>query len=293
MEVYLASPINRKRRTRDEIAELDRALVSIVAANQPMTVRQVFYQAVVRGLVPKDEGKGYDVVQRRLVKLRESGEISYDWITDNARMVRGYDRWGGPEGFARDVASLYRRNYWSTSPVAVEVWIEKDALASVLFPVVVEEWGLNLYVARGFASVTYLQNAADFIKHRRKPTFVYVLSDFDPSGMGLAQKIGEELQRRAAPVDVAVQRLAVTPEQITRWKLPTRDTKKTDSRAKKFMEKYGDQSVELDAIPPPELRALVSTAIEQHANPEEIARLKKAEELEREGFVGVMRGLKF
>ncbi|HKZ27197.1 MAG TPA: hypothetical protein VJ086_04810, partial [Rubrobacteraceae bacterium] len=69
-----ASPIKRKRRTKAELEQLDLALADIVAEIQPATVRQVFYQAVVRGLVPKDEVKGYKLVQRRLVKLRESGE---------------------------------------------------------------------------------------------------------------------------------------------------------------------------------------------------------------------------
>ncbi len=41
--------------------------MKIVEDFSPATVRQVFYQAVNRGLVPKSETKGYRVVQRRLV----------------------------------------------------------------------------------------------------------------------------------------------------------------------------------------------------------------------------------
>ena len=52
--------------------------------------------------------------------------------------------------------------------------------------------------------------------------------------------------------------LAVTPEQIEGWGLPTRPTKKSDSRTPGFIEKYGDVgSVELDAVDPRTLRALV------------------------------------
>ncbi len=72
MSVYRPSPIKRHRRTKAELEELDLRLADIVAEVQPATVRQVFYQAVVRGLVPKDEAKGDKLVQRRLVKLRES-----------------------------------------------------------------------------------------------------------------------------------------------------------------------------------------------------------------------------
>ena len=52
-------------------------LWEIVDQYRPVTVRQVFYQAVNRNLVPKSETKGYRVVQRRLVALRKSGEIPY------------------------------------------------------------------------------------------------------------------------------------------------------------------------------------------------------------------------
>lgn len=274
----------RARRTRGEVTSLRAELLEIVAAGKPMTVRQIFYQATVRGLVPKDEGRGYKVVQRLLVQMREEGQLPYRWITDSLRIVRGYTRWGSAAGFAQDVASLYRRDYWAGAAVRVEIWIEKDALASVIAPVVIDEWGLDLHVSRGFSSVSYLQAAAEAIKDDGRPTYVYVLSDFDPSGMGLAQKIGEELIRRAAPVAVAVERLAVSKDQIEAWALPSRPTKTTDSRAKKFIEEHGDRSVELDAIPPATLRMMVSTAIACHANSRQIAMLRKTEKLEREGL---------
>lgn len=56
MSVYGPSPIKGKprlRRTKAELEELDRALARIVAEIKPATVRQTFYQAVVRGLVLK------------------------------------------------------------------------------------------------------------------------------------------------------------------------------------------------------------------------------------------------
>lgn len=89
---YGTRPIKRSRRTRAELEDLDQALAVIVEETEPATVRQVFYQAVVRGLVSKDEGRGYKLVQRRLVKLRDTGEIPYGWITDNVRIVRGHNR---------------------------------------------------------------------------------------------------------------------------------------------------------------------------------------------------------
>lgn len=87
--------------------------------------------------------------------------------------------------------------------------------------------------------------------------------------------------RRSYPVEVHVERLAVDKDQIDEWGLPTRPTKTTDSRAKKFTERYGTGSVELDAIPPAVLRSLVRDSIERHMDPERLRVLKLAEEDER------------
>jgi hypothetical protein len=52
---YQASHIKRFRATRAAIEERRLALYDIVADMQPMTVRQVFYQATVKGIVEKTE----------------------------------------------------------------------------------------------------------------------------------------------------------------------------------------------------------------------------------------------
>ena len=78
--------------------------------------------------------------------------------------------------------------------------------------------------------------------------------------------------------EIHFQRIAVTPEQIGSWDLPTRPTKMSDSRSKGF----GDISVELDAIDPGRLRGLVDHAIQRHLPADQFKVLKAAEESERE-----------
>src|SRR5918998_3900394 len=186
MSVYGTSPIKRTRRTKAEIQELDIALQEIVVQFRPVTVRQVFYQAVNRGMVPKSETKGYRVVRRGLVALREARKIPYGWIVDGTRYVTGHTRYRDLAQFTDYAAGLYRKDYWDTAEVNVEVWLEKEALKGVLVPTVVNECGLGLHVTRGFASITYLQEAAEDIALDGRPTYVYVLTDFDPSGVSIA-----------------------------------------------------------------------------------------------------------
>ena len=72
-------------------------------------------------------------------------------------------------------------------------------------------------------------------------------------------------------------RVAVTAEQIERWSLPPRPTKRTDSRSRKF----DGESVELDAIPSSTLRELATNAIEQHVDQHQLKVLQTVEQEER------------
>ena len=65
--VYQASPIKRQRSTKAEVEARREALLDIIEDGRPMTVRQVFYQATVRGIVEKTES-GYAKVQTDLAR---------------------------------------------------------------------------------------------------------------------------------------------------------------------------------------------------------------------------------
>jgi hypothetical protein len=70
---YRASPVKRDRATKAEFERHRESLFEIVAAMRPMTVRQVFYQATVRGIAEKSEAR-YSKVQTYLVLMRRAGE---------------------------------------------------------------------------------------------------------------------------------------------------------------------------------------------------------------------------
>jgi hypothetical protein len=117
------------------------------------------------------------------------------------------------------------------------------------------------------------------ITAREKPAYIYHFGDFDPSGVDAARDIEVKLRRYAPEAEIHFERPAVTREQIEQWNLPTRPTKQSDSRAKKFGSAV---SVELDAIPAHQLRALVRECIERHVDKEKLGILRTAEESERE-----------
>jgi hypothetical protein len=273
---YQASHIKRIRATKAEVEERREALLEIIDAGKPMTVRQVFYQATVHGLVEKAES-GYAKVQVDLTKMRRDGSLPYDWLADNTRWQRKPTTFDGVEEALRNTAAFYRKSLWTHADSYVEIWLEKDALSGVIYPVT-SMYDVSLMVARGYASLSFLYSAAEYISALDVPTYIYHLGDYDPSGVNAGEKIEETLNELAPDAEIFFQRIAVTEEQIATWNLPTRPTKKSDTRSKAF----GDISVELDAIEPNRLRVLVQEAIEQYLPADQFEMLKAAEESERE-----------
>ena len=135
---------------------------------------------------------------------------------------------------------------WHSADAYVEIWIEKDALAGSIMEET-NPYDVPLMVAKGFASETYLYEAAETIADKDKPAYIYAFFDRDPSGAHSAKHIERKLREFAPDAEVHFELVAVTPQQIEEWDLTTRDTKRGDNRhARNFV---GD-SCELDSIPP-------------------------------------------
>src|SRR5690606_17343755 len=120
---------------------------------------------------------------------------------------------------------------WADIDCRVEIWLEKEALAGVLFDVTAE-WDVPLMVTRGYPSLSYLHGAGEAIAHGGIKTFIYYFGDRDPSGVDIARHVAEGLIEFSGDVPVYFTPVAVTAAQIDELDLPTRPTKKSDSRAK-------------------------------------------------------------
>lgn len=273
--------MKRQRATKAEHEARLATLYAIVDEMKPMTVRQTFYQAVVHGLIDKSE-HGYAKIAHDLTLMRRSGVLPWAWLTDHTRWVRQPTTWADPADALRETARLYRKTLWADAAVQLEIWLEKDALSGVVMPIT-SDFDVPLMVARGYASLSYLHAAAEQIVADGRPAHIYQLGDHDPSGIDAACKIERELRGFAPGVKIHFERLAVTRAQIRRWRLPTRPTKQSDSRAAKFR----GESVELDAIRPDRLRDLVRTAIERHLPRRQYDVLKAAEQSERQAMAQI------
>jgi hypothetical protein len=275
--INVASPIKRPPRTKSAVNKIRETIIDILEQHQPMTVRQMFYALTVRGVIKKTEGEYQRTAARLLRDMREDGDIPFGWIADNTRWMRKPTTFVGLDACLTRTASHYRRDLWASMNIYLEVWLEKEALAGVVVDVT-SEYDVPLMVSRGYSSLSFLHSAAKIIEAHGRPAYIYQFGDLDPSGVDIARDIETKLRRYAPASEIHFERVAVTRQQALDWDLPTRPTKKTDTRARGFR----GESVEMDAIPPDRLRAMVREVINRHVDQEQLRVLKVAEESERE-----------
>jgi len=120
--------MKRKRRTKQELLQLEDQIIQVLTDDHPQSVRHIFYRMTDPTLpeyVPKtDKGtnNGYGVIQRLLSKMRRSGKLAFNWITDSTR--RGYhvNTYKNSAEYLKNMASNYRGDMWSNADDYVEVW---------------------------------------------------------------------------------------------------------------------------------------------------------------------------
>jgi len=256
----------------------------------PLTLRQVYYQLVSR-LVIKNALNEYKKLSRNLAKARLKGLVPWEALEDRARDRLDSDGWWDGSHFLREEMDQflrdYRRDLLQSQTVALEIWIEKDALSRICYQVAFD-YCIPVVVARGFSSVSFLDECRHRVKQnaaRDQQTVILYFGDMDPSGWAMLPAMMETLQEEMG-LGSLVQgiRCALTPAQIEEYRLP-RDPealKPTDSRAKKYMQQFGDLAVELDALPPALLEERVREAIEEQLDLSLFEAERVRQEVERE-----------
>lgn len=285
---YQAGRIKRARATADEMEQRAAFLIDYADRHGPVTVRQLFYQATVAGLpgIEKTED-GYNKVQAQVLSLRRAGRLPYNKIADATRYMRKPRTFNGWEDALETTARIYRKSLWADSDEAVEIWLEKSALAGVLYPVT-SELDVPLMPTGGFTSETFAHGAVEALRGTGKKLVVYALYDFDRSGQDASLSLREKVERFGYEYDVPVRfnHLGLTAFQVGYMNLPTRPPKRSTVADQRWPH---DFAAELDAIAPDDLRAMVREAVEEHLSPWELHQLQLAEKAEREtlnAFIG-------
>ena len=218
---YKSCPIKRSRRTKVEINRLKTELYNICWEHKPLTVRQLFYRAVVAMLIAKTQAEYKNTVCRLAGIMREDGELPWDWIVDETRWMRKPRSYGSLAEALAEWQEDYRHDFWRSQDVYAEVWCESGSAAGIIYPIT-EKWDVPLMPAHGFSSKSFCWNTAKTIEDHDKPTHIFYVGDYDPSGVYIDRDVESKLRRYAPDADITFQRIAVLPEQIEAWELPAR-----------------------------------------------------------------------
>jgi hypothetical protein len=244
-----------------------------------------------------------------MTRAREKNDVDWRRIEDRARTTLGGDfGYENPDDYLKgqinnlyECWKYYTKRVWDNQDYYIEVWVEKDALAT-LFSDVARGYRVLTFPSRGYSSFTKIMEALTekdrfprYIK-MGKPIIILHFSDHDPSGLNMTDDIHKRLYDRKYLVRalrelfsdeelnqltetykktgkeneplVKIVRCALTYEQVQKYKLAPNPTKKADPRAKWYISQYGDQCWELDSIEPKELQKIIEESITRFINPE-------------------------
>ncbi|MFH1530465.1 MAG: hypothetical protein ABIK09_07010, partial [Pseudomonadota bacterium] len=207
----------------------------------------------------------------------------------------------------------------SGQPTYVELWVEKAALEGVLHPLA-RRRHVTLMVNRGYSSTSAMYEAACRIDRACRASdgvivadaAVLYLGDLDPSGEDMVRDIGDRLTkfldgtneedpedretpvgwlvRRYGTVELEVEKLALTMDQVRLYNPPPNPAKRSDSRSDKFIAEFGSSSWEVDALPPNVLRQLIEDALDERIDAELVDRIVQQEKQQKRKLRGFMAG---
>lgn len=131
-----------------------------ILGEEQRTVRDVYYALEARGFpkelrnINPDWEFEYRYVKRAVKKGRRAGYIDPGLIVDSSRRAEATVESTGapPDDWLRDRISYirtgYHENFWNDQDTYVEVWLEKQSLASVFEPIC-DEYNVRLEATRG------------------------------------------------------------------------------------------------------------------------------------------------
>jgi hypothetical protein len=297
------------------IATANTIAVDYARQGYNLTLRQLYYQFVAHHGLPNSD-RSYKRLGDVINKARLAGFIDWNYLVDRTRTPSLPYVSGTPEELVRTTANAYALDKRADQDVHVEVWVEKEALAEVAQRAG-NQFDVPTFSCRGYtsASAMYLAGRRLFQAiSRGQAVRILHLGDHDPSGIDMTRDITDRLERflvidwlyERSPsqthdyqelwgecqatlrdpslVPFQVDRIALNMDQIDEYDPPPNPAKVTDSRAAGYIERFGEESWELDALAPDVLVALISEHVAEHTDQTRVDALQEEEDRDREAL---------
>lgn len=258
------APWRPQRATREQVAAIQ-AVLAEYRDFLPLTARQIFYRLVGAYGLPKTEN-AYDTLLDRLNRARRAGMIPWEAIRDDGAVSRVPSHFDGVPAFwstVRLAAEDFTLDRQEGQQRRLEVWCEAAGMVPQLENVAAP-FGVGVYSAGGFDSLTVKYLAAVRIVNRVAPTVILHVGDLDPDGCAIVDSVADDLAAFVAdlgqPGHLEVVRLVVTPQQVVELALPEAPVKlRKDGQA--IRGGAMGATVQAEAIDPGTLAELVRAEI--------------------------------
>ncbi len=225
-----------------------------------LTLRQLYYQMVSRNIIENTE-RSYKRLGDLVSNARLAGLIDWNAIEDRGRNLRQNSHWTTPAAIIQSARRNYKVDKWEGQRYRPEVWVEKQALEGVVAGVC-GRLDVPYFACKGYNSQSEQWGAGQrlrrYIVDGYEP-IIFHLGDHDPSGIDMTRDNRDRLEMFMGGVEL--RRLALHMSQIEEYGPPPNPAKETDSRFASYLELYGDESWELDALEPQVLVDLIERAI--------------------------------
>lgn len=279
--------------TMIKLRQIDGIILEYQEEGYKLTVRQLFYQMVGRGLIDNNQSE-YRKISSLVVSARMGGLIDFDAIEDRVRVPRIPYWYTDPKDGISDLIKSYRLNRQIGQSWYTEVWSEKDALSGLLYDVT-KEYHVRLVINRGYSSCSAMYQAferfSNAISREQKCRIIY-LGDHDPSGKDMIRDIIERMEEFGISDQMEVIPVALTLGQINAFNPPPYFAKIKDPRAKGYIKEYGNVAWEVDALSPKTLKNVLEEAILEKMDMDLYNLMRESEAEDIDELTKILEGLK-
>lgn len=273
---------NFKEATLQIISQANEIIEAYEADGYLLTLRQLYYQFVARGLI-ENSVKSYNRLGDIITNARLAGMVSWESIEDRNREHHEYQFEEDASSVVSDLEYYIHFDYWARQDTYVEVWVEKDALGSVVERAC-RPYRVPFMACKGYLSASEAWRAGQRFKEKideGKDAVLIHLGDHDPSGVDMTRDNADRLQLFTDGLGVDVQRVALNLDQIEQYDPPPNPAKIKDPRAEKYIEKFGNISWELDALEPRVIEKTIQDAVVPYIDQQAWQDTKEEEAQER------------
>lgn len=214
-----------------------------------------------------NDGPSYKALVELLTRARLQGLIVMKVIADPTRPVTTWAVHRTPATFLRKEVDGFAKNYWrdlmQSQPNHIEVVGEKNTIAGIIKPVAMR-YTIPMTIGRGFCSLRPRYDIVQrFHRSGKDKLVLLILSDHDPDGEEIAHSFARSLRDDFGVDEVEAVKVALTYDQVLDMDLPpAMQAKRGSSNYTKFVERYGTDTYELEALPPAELQQILGDAID-------------------------------